>query len=119
MASPRTRIHWRRVVLTAAICVAVAAGVFWFSLPSADALRRANPPSTALIDARAREARRKGRPARRNQHWAALKSISPWLRDAVVNSEDARFYEHLGVDPVQMRVALAQAVEGGRARGAS
>ena len=113
------KIRWRPIALATAVCAALAAGALWAGLPSAESLRRKNPPSTALIDARAREARGKGRPARRNQHWVALKGISPWLRDAVVNSEDARFYEHEGVDPVQMRAALAQAVEGGRARGAS
>src|SRR5712692_9716627 len=119
MPSRKGPTRWRRLALAAAVCAAVLTGVFWASLPSAETLRSGNPSSTALIDARAREARRKGRPARRNQHWAALKSISPWLRDAVVNSEDARFYEHQGVDAVEMRAALAQAVEEGRARGAS
>jgi monofunctional biosynthetic peptidoglycan transglycosylase len=117
--SRKPHTPWRRLALAAALCTAIAAAAFWASLPSADALRRTNPSSTALIDARAREARRKNRPARRNQHWAALKNISPWLKDAVVNSEDARFYEHDGVDAVQVRVALARAAEGGRARGAS
>jgi monofunctional biosynthetic peptidoglycan transglycosylase len=119
MPSRKGPTRWRRLALAAAVCAAVLTGVFWASLPSAETLRSGNPSSTALIDARAREARRKGRPARRNQHWAALKNISPWLRDAVVNSEDARFYEHQGVDPVEMRAALAQAVEEGRGRGAS
>jgi monofunctional biosynthetic peptidoglycan transglycosylase len=93
---------------------------FWVSLPSADALRSRNPSSTAVIDARTREARKSGRAARRNQHWVPLDRISLWLQLAVVNSEDARFYQHDGIDVVETRIAVEQAVEQGRlGRGAS
>jgi monofunctional biosynthetic peptidoglycan transglycosylase len=113
------KIRWRRVALAAAICAGAGAAAFWASLPSADKLPKSNPPTTALIEARAREAKRHGRAARRNQHWVPLGRIAIWLREAVVNSEDARFYEHPGVDVVELRAALAQAAEGNRARGAS
>jgi monofunctional biosynthetic peptidoglycan transglycosylase len=50
----------------------------------------------------------------------ALSHISPWLLRAVVNSEDARFWEHDGIDFTQTGVALESAVEKGRlGRGAS
>jgi monofunctional biosynthetic peptidoglycan transglycosylase len=113
------RIRSRRFALVAAICAAAVAGAFFAALPSAEKLRRSNPPTTALIEARAREANVHGRAARRIQHWVPLADLSSSLRDAVVNSEDARFYEHSGVDPAEMRAALAQAVEDGRVRGAS
>src|SRR5207245_3514273 len=46
--------------------------------------------------------------------------ISPWLRRAVVNSEDARFYEHDGFDVTETEAALEQAAEQGHlGRGAS
>jgi monofunctional biosynthetic peptidoglycan transglycosylase len=92
------------------------AGSLWLSLPSAEALRTANPSSTALIDARIREAREARRAARRNQHWVRLSRISPWLQHAVVNSEDARFFQHHGFDVVETGVALEEAVENGRLR---
>jgi monofunctional biosynthetic peptidoglycan transglycosylase len=93
---------------------------FWISLPSAEPLRSMNPTSTALIDARARDAREARRAARRNQHWVPLSRISPWLQRAVVNSEDARFFQHHGFDAVETGVALEEAVEKGRlGRGAS
>src|SRR5438105_3072951 len=103
----------------AGVCAVALAGVFWLSLPSAKPLRRSNPPTTAIIEARAREARQHGRAARRIQHWVPLAGLSPSLREAVVNSEDARFYEHSGVDPAELRAALAEAAARGRVRGAS
>jgi monofunctional biosynthetic peptidoglycan transglycosylase len=112
-------IHWRHLAVLAAICAVALAGVFWLSLPSAKPLRRSNPPTTAIIEARAREARQHGRAARRIQHWVPLAGLSPSLREAVVNSEDARFYEHSGVDPAELRAALAEAAARGHVRGAS
>jgi monofunctional biosynthetic peptidoglycan transglycosylase len=73
-----------------------------------------------LIEARAAEAREHGRAARRNQHWVPLNRISPWLVNAVVNSEDARFYLHDGIDPIEIGKAAETAFERGHlGRGAS
>ena len=108
------------VVVACLAALALGAGAFWITLPSAEELRGKNPASTALIDARAAEAALKHKPARRNQHWVALSRISPWLLKAVVNSEDARFYQHDGIDVVETRVAFERAVdEGHLGRGAS
>jgi monofunctional biosynthetic peptidoglycan transglycosylase len=110
----------RHVVLGACLCGLAAAALFWVTLPSADPLRKQNPMTTALIDARLREARDRGRAARRIQHWVPLSRISIWLQRAVVNSEDARFWEHEGIDVEQTKIALTSAVEEGRlGRGAS
>lgn len=108
------------MAVLAVVCVAAIAATFWLTLPSAESLRRANPSITALMEARQREARERGRAARRNQHWVPLSHISPWLRQAVVNSEDARFFEHEGIDVEQTKIAITTAVEDGRfRRGAS
>ena len=102
------------------LCLLAAAAVFWLTLPSAEPLRHKNPATTALIETRIGEARARGRAARRNQHWVPLSRISPWLREAVVNSEDARFFEHDGIDVEQTKIALTTAMEDGRfRRGAS
>jgi monofunctional biosynthetic peptidoglycan transglycosylase len=107
---------------TAALCcLALSAAVFWLSLPSVEPLRQGNPTTTALMEVRTREARRRGETTpRRNQSWVALGRISPWLVRAVVNSEDARFFEHHGLDVEQTKIALTSAVEDGHlGRGAS
>jgi monofunctional biosynthetic peptidoglycan transglycosylase len=101
-------------------CLLAAVGSFWITLPSAAPFQHGNPSSTALIQARAEEAREHGRLARRNQHWVPLSQISIWLQRAVVHSEDARFFEHDGIDVEQTKLALTTAVEEGHfQRGAS
>src|SRR5437868_5595112 len=101
-------------------CLLAVVGTFWITLPSAGPLRNGNPSSTALIQARAEEARKRGGAARCNQHWVPLSRISPWLQRAVVHSEDARFFEHDGIDVEQTKIALTTAVEEGHfQRGAS
>lgn len=108
------------MAVLSALILAAAGAVFWLTLPSAEPLRRANPATTALMEARQREARKKGRASRHNQHWVPLSRISPWLREAVINSEDARFFEHEGIDVEQTKIALTDAMEEGRFhRGAS
>jgi monofunctional glycosyltransferase len=119
-AQPKGKLRWHRLGLFVLACLAVVAVAFYVDLPAAEPLRKANPATTALIDTRAREARELGRVARRNQHWVPLGRISPWLVDAVVNSEDARFYLHNGVDPIEMgRAAETALAQGHLGRGAS
>ena len=47
-----------------------------------------------------------------------LDQMSPFIKEGIVSIEDARFYEHGGVDPTGMLRALAATAEGGR-QGAS
>jgi len=114
------RVRWGRVALAALLCLAAVGGAFWISLPSPEPLRSAPPQSTALIDARARAARARGLAARRIQRWAPLGDISPHLRHAVVDSEDARFWQHDGIDRLETEKAVIGALEKGKlGRGAS
>jgi len=114
---PRQVAHWAAFTL---VCFGCLGGLFWLTLPSAEPLRRGNPATTALIEARMQEARKRGGAGRRNQHWVPLDRISIWLIRSVVNSEDARFFEHDGIDEKQTRIALTTALEDGRlGRGAS
>ncbi len=109
-----------RLLLFALLFALAAAGAFYLSLPSAEPLRREPPATTALIQARGRVARAKGLVARRVQEWVPLKAISPWLQKAVVASEDARFWQHDGLDKVELEKAFQKAVERGKlGRGAS
>src|SRR3954467_10128886 len=77
-----------RVVL--ALCGGLLA--FFATLPSVDPLLETNPSTTALMDARAEEAKVHHRPVKKAWKWVPLVRISPWLRKSVVNSEDARFF---------------------------
>ncbi|MFL5309256.1 MAG: monofunctional biosynthetic peptidoglycan transglycosylase [Myxococcales bacterium] len=116
----RTRKTVGQAALLAVALLCLAAGLFFLTLPSAEPLRIENPRTTALMEARAEQAAEYGRSARRSQQWMPMARISPWLRRAVVNSEDARFYEHDGFDIVETEAALELAAERGRlGRGAS
>jgi penicillin-binding protein 1A len=44
-----------------------------------------------------------------NRVWAPLDSISPWVGVAVVATEDSRFWEHHGVDPIGVARAVYNA----------
>ena len=118
--STARRFRWGPTSILVTAVVASLGGAFWAALPSAAPLRRHNPPTTALMEARDREARSKGEAPRRMQQWVPLARISPWLQRAVINSEDARFYEHDGFDAKETEIALANALENGElGRGAS
>ena len=56
---------------------------------------------------------------RRRLDWISLKSISPALKDAVIQAEDRRFYDHGGVDYKSMGAALIQGLTTESLRGAS
>src|SRR6267142_1311700 len=114
---PRQAAHWAALVL---LCAGCLVGLFFLTLPSAEPLRNGNPATTALMQARLKEAQKAGGPGRHNQHWVPMNQISIWLIRAVVNSEDARFFEHDGIDGKQTRIALTTALEDGHfGRGAS
>jgi penicillin-binding protein 1C len=51
--------------------------------------------------------------------WTSLDEISPALTEAIVTSEDHRFWSHHGVDLIAIATSAARAAVGGRGRGAS
>jgi monofunctional biosynthetic peptidoglycan transglycosylase len=69
-------------------------------------LAASNPTTTAFIDLRAREAHDNGRTARRVQRWIGYGRISPHLTRAVLIAEDDAFWQHDGVDYVQLQQSL-------------
>jgi monofunctional biosynthetic peptidoglycan transglycosylase len=72
---------------------------FWPGLyPDLDRLRREDPPSTALMRLRGRQALRRQKPYRPAQAWVPLARISHPLRRAVLAAEDDGFRRHGGVE---------------------
>jgi monofunctional biosynthetic peptidoglycan transglycosylase len=98
-------------------------GWLWIGLPRRDevrALATQNPATTALMRQREAEARAKNRRARVEQTWVSLERISRNLIQAVVASEDQKFFGHEGVDWQAVQESLEKNVEKGRAlRGGS
>jgi penicillin-binding protein 1C len=89
--------------------------------PSFDTVRAAYCPSDArLLDRHGRVIHeQRVDPTRRRLPWTALSAVSPALIDAVLISEDRRFFDHGGVDWWAAAAALAQRLHGGTRRGAS
>src|SRR4051812_32229320 len=96
------------------------AAISYLLLPDAAPLADHNPPTTALIERRAGEAREKGQKARRRQQWVPLSAIAPTAVAAVIVSEDAAFFSHEGVDVDELEKAIGEAARQGKlGRGAS
>jgi monofunctional biosynthetic peptidoglycan transglycosylase len=115
----RAGIVWRAFVVVLALGFACAAYIY-LTLPDVRVLRTQNPPTTAFIELRARQAEAKGEPVRKIQRWATYARISPNLKRAVLVAEDSAFWQHEGVDFQQIRESMEVNLERMEfARGAS
>jgi monofunctional biosynthetic peptidoglycan transglycosylase len=102
------------------LAVGSAVAALWVVLPDPSRLARDNPRTTALIEQRRAEAHAARRPYRARQSWVAIERIAPVLAEAVVLSEDAKFFGHEGIDWAAVRDAAEHDLKKGRfARGAS
>lgn len=89
--------------------------IYWLAtVPDVSSLRLTNPPTTALIQARAVEARDQGRSFAPQRSWVPLSRISPHIQRAVIAAEDASFYSHWGFDLEGIRDAAVRNVEQGK-----
>ena len=78
----------------------------YVTLPDVRSLRTSNPPTTAFMQLRDREARAKGRTPRHDQRWVPYRRISEDLKRAVIVAEDSAFWQHEGVDFDQLQESL-------------
>ena len=92
-----------------------------FALPSYDEVRQSYVKSDSLLLDRHGEILHELRTdkERRRLDWTPLKNISPVLKEAVIQAEDKRFYEHGGVDYRSIGGALIQGLTSESLRGAS
>jgi penicillin-binding protein 1C len=92
-----------------------------FALPSYQEVRQSYVKSDSLLLDRHGEIIHELRTdkERRNLDWTPLQNISPALKEAVIQAEDKRFYEHGGVDYRSMGAALIQGLTSESVRGAS
>ena len=79
---------------------------FYYSLPDVTVLKQKNPRTTALMDLRDQEYKKKGVRAPRQQIWMAYGTISEHLKKAILISEDAAFFSHKGIDLNELKAAL-------------
>src|SRR5262245_42850889 len=112
----------KRIVLKSLLVTAVVASIVYLysTLPDVKTLKTKNPKSTALMELRDQEHRKKGNKISRQQIWVSYGAISEHLKKAVLISEDAAFFSHAGVDVKELQEALKKDWETGRfARGGS
>jgi monofunctional biosynthetic peptidoglycan transglycosylase len=112
-ARSRSRV---KAFLIIGLCLPIGAVLFFWLLqmPDVSALRATNPTVTALMEARGTQAKTKGRTIERHWTWVPLSRISPYLRQAVVESEDASFFTHEGFDWEGIKDAALYNLEAGK-----
>lgn len=54
-----------------------------------------------------------------DRRWVPIEDIAPVMQHSVIMSEDGQFCRHMGVDLGELRVAIDDALDGERVRGAS
>ena len=104
------RILFRSLILTAVVASIV---YFYTALPDVSVLKNKNPQSSALMQLREDEYKKKGIRTPRQQVWVPYGAISEHLKKAVLVSEDASFFSHKGVDVVELKEALKKDWETG------
>ena len=107
-------------LILAVLLAGCAVAYLYLSLPGVSHLKIHNPAATALIEQRLREARQAGSVLKIRQVWVGFDGIPALLKESVRVAEDARFYEHEGIDYEEISEAVKKNLEQGRwARGAS
>ncbi|MBW7888318.1 MAG: monofunctional biosynthetic peptidoglycan transglycosylase [Bacteroidetes bacterium] len=116
--------QWAKVHKVAAVLIGIFAIFFlqYLSLPNNRLveLRTINPKITTLMKQRIAEAHADNKPYTIVQQWIPYRNISQHLKNAVIVSEDGRFYEHEGVDWYELGESIEKNIEKGKAaRGGS
>ncbi|MBK6406417.1 MAG: monofunctional biosynthetic peptidoglycan transglycosylase [Holophagales bacterium] len=104
----------RGVSRRARLLLVVAAGLFLFlfvfavPVPRIVALRFSPPSTTAFLEARRERLIGAGKSGRIDRRPVPIEKVSPHLVTAVLVAEDARFFEHHGIDWDAVRAARAR-----------
>lgn len=91
--------------LFVSLLIGLAAYGYW-SLPDVSSLKHRNPKKTALMEQRDKEYRDEGLSLPRQQIWLPYEAASDHLKKAILISEDAAFFSHKGVDPIELKEAI-------------
>jgi monofunctional biosynthetic peptidoglycan transglycosylase len=103
----------RRFGLFLLAALVAAGALFWLTLPDVRPLATSWPKTTAFMERRKALLAREGKNARLEWTPVPLSRIAPDMQRAAVVAEDARFWEHDGVDWDAMRGALQKNLEKG------
>jgi monofunctional biosynthetic peptidoglycan transglycosylase len=103
----------RAVLLVAVIGFGYIAYTY-LTLPDVRGLAKTNPTTTAFMRLREEEARDEGRKFAIRQQWIPYRQVSPYLRRAVIVTEDAAFFDHDGLDMNEIKASLEKNWEEGQ-----
>ena len=122
-AKRKSRSIWKQIgrgILILAVLGFGYVAYTYLTLPDVRPLATNNPTSTAFMRLREEEARDEGRKFAIRQQWISYRQVSPYLRRAVIVTEDAAFFDHDGIDMTEIKASLERNWEEGRfTRGAS
>ena len=118
MAAKRSsRSIWKQIgrgiAIIAVLGFAYVAYVY-LTLPDVRELAKTNPTSTAFMRLREEEARDEGRKFAIRHQWIGYARVSPYLRRAVIVTEDAAFFDHDGIDMAEIKASLEKNWEEGQ-----
>jgi monofunctional biosynthetic peptidoglycan transglycosylase len=104
----------RRILIVLFAAALGAAALFWATLPDVRPLAKSWPATTAFMELRKAALAKEGKSTRLEWTPVPLSQIAPDMQRAVVVAEDARFWEHGGVDWEAMRGAAEKNWEKGK-----
>ena len=124
MTARRAKRSIRKRIARGLLFVALAGFIYvayiYLTLPDVRPLAKVNPTTTAFMQLRIDEARDAGRKFSIRHQWVPYGRISPFLKRAVIVTEDAAFFDHDGVDLAEIKASLEKNWEEGQfLRGAS
>ena len=99
---------WSFFALLAALALWLGANLIF---PDISRLKKESPRSTAFMKYRQKKAREAGKAPAVAYIWTPLADISPFLVQAVVISEDDKFWSHKGFDFEAMKTALEKDIK--------
>jgi monofunctional biosynthetic peptidoglycan transglycosylase len=124
MSEEKPKKSIKKIVLIVLLGIASAfcifAGFFFLTLPEGKFLKTRDPETTAVIEQRKAEAKKKGQKLKIRQKWVKFDDIPQLLKDTVRVSEDIDFYHHKGIDYYELKEAIKRNLkEGKKSRGGS
>ncbi|WP_294348084.1 monofunctional biosynthetic peptidoglycan transglycosylase [Prosthecochloris sp.] len=85
-------------------------GRYWF-VPDVNELQENNPETTAFMQYRQRQWENEGNEKSISKDWVPLTRISRYVQEAVLISEDDKFWEHDGFDYEAIEFAIGKNIE--------
>jgi monofunctional biosynthetic peptidoglycan transglycosylase len=105
---------FRKLALGVCAAIVAALAIFWATLPDVRPLAKDFPATTAFMERRRASLGASGLPTRLEWQPVPISRIAPSMQRAVVAAEDARFWEHGGIDWDAIRTAALHDWDRGR-----